>query len=588
MSINANNATLNEILETINELPSSKEEQDKTIYITENGETVVTPDDENTTLSKVTVNVDVPIKEEQSKTIDITKNGTTEVTPDEGLTLSKVTVNVDVPTGGGNIVSAVEEKDITFIDYDGTLVASYTIEEAHALTALPQPPNHDGLTFQSWNWTLDEVKQWNEIAYIGAHYATTDGKTRIYFTLDDPEYLSPALNFQQSDAYGVVIDWGDGSPTETSEKSGIGDGFTIKLQHTYATTGDYVITIECVKGSYAFHGNENISGGYLYDILTLAEKSYNGNKVYLNTITKLEIGDSCIELVCRSTKLTTCNVPECVTKLWYLNCISVIVPKLCNYFTTRLDYNVTNMCLPYTTLFNSLNLVECLKLKRVSIHNGINTFSCSKALIERIHIPDSITTLSSKCFENCFSLKKVTGCKNISSVSTNAFAYNYSLQEISLPEGITALPNNCFAYSNLQDFVIPNSVTNIGQGCFNEVALKNIIIPKNVRTVGASVFYNCRQMTKVIVQSENISFGNKSLAFYTPNYYIKRYYDFTKATVNDGILSYTFGTDVFQNIREGSVIMFATKEIADVAKTTTNLTAYADYIHYLGEEEATE
>lgn len=30
--------------------------------------------------------------------------------------------------------------------------------------------------------------------------------------------------------------------------------------------------------------------------------------------------------------------------------------------------------------------------------------------------------------------------------------------------------------------------------------------------------------------------------------------------------------------------MFATKEIAEVAKTTTNLVAYADYIHYLGEE----
>ncbi len=35
-------------------------------------------------------------KEEQEKTIDITENGTTEVTPDEGKALSKVTVNVAV------------------------------------------------------------------------------------------------------------------------------------------------------------------------------------------------------------------------------------------------------------------------------------------------------------------------------------------------------------------------------------------------------------------------------------------------------------------------------------------------------------
>lgn len=38
----------------------------------------------------------------QEKTVDIAENGTTEVLPDEGKTLSKVTVNVDVPTGGGD------------------------------------------------------------------------------------------------------------------------------------------------------------------------------------------------------------------------------------------------------------------------------------------------------------------------------------------------------------------------------------------------------------------------------------------------------------------------------------------------------
>jgi hypothetical protein len=39
-------------------------------------------------------------KEEQEKTVDITENSTIEVLPDEGKTLSKVTVNVDVPSSG--------------------------------------------------------------------------------------------------------------------------------------------------------------------------------------------------------------------------------------------------------------------------------------------------------------------------------------------------------------------------------------------------------------------------------------------------------------------------------------------------------
>lgn len=41
-------------------------------------------------------------KPEQEKTIEITENGTTEVTPDEGKVLSKVTVNVEVESGGGS------------------------------------------------------------------------------------------------------------------------------------------------------------------------------------------------------------------------------------------------------------------------------------------------------------------------------------------------------------------------------------------------------------------------------------------------------------------------------------------------------
>jgi len=44
-------------------------------------------------------------KEEQEKSVTITTNGTTEVTPDNDKTLSKVTAVVNVPSSGGIPVS---------------------------------------------------------------------------------------------------------------------------------------------------------------------------------------------------------------------------------------------------------------------------------------------------------------------------------------------------------------------------------------------------------------------------------------------------------------------------------------------------
>jgi hypothetical protein len=51
-------------------------------------------------------------KEEQAKTINITENGTRKVLPDEGKVLSSVTVNVDV--AGGGSVSIDENGIVTF------------------------------------------------------------------------------------------------------------------------------------------------------------------------------------------------------------------------------------------------------------------------------------------------------------------------------------------------------------------------------------------------------------------------------------------------------------------------------------------
>ena len=57
------------------------------------------------------------VKEEQEKTVEITENGTTDILPDDGKVLSKVTVNVEVPSSGGEELAVLETK----IDESGVL-----------------------------------------------------------------------------------------------------------------------------------------------------------------------------------------------------------------------------------------------------------------------------------------------------------------------------------------------------------------------------------------------------------------------------------------------------------------------------------
>lgn len=77
--------------------PLSKEEQSKSFSVTQNQILNVYPDT-GKVLNEVVVDVAVPPTPTEEKTVNITDNGTTVVTPTAGSALSKVTVNTNVET----------------------------------------------------------------------------------------------------------------------------------------------------------------------------------------------------------------------------------------------------------------------------------------------------------------------------------------------------------------------------------------------------------------------------------------------------------------------------------------------------------
>ena len=159
-------------------------------------------------------------------------------------------INYKISGGSNsNIPTTLAPSDITFYDYDGTIITSWTLEELATKTALPGYPSHDGLICQGWNWSLADLKTTNRKMNVGAMYITDDGKTRIYIHLEEGG-TSPMLGVCPKGT--VTVDWGDGTTPDTLTGTST-SAVKWTPNHDYAAPGDYVIKLT-VDGYIGFQG----------------------------------------------------------------------------------------------------------------------------------------------------------------------------------------------------------------------------------------------------------------------------------------------------------------------------------------------
>lgn len=286
-----------------------------------------------------------------------------------------------------------EENDVNFYDYDGFRVASFTITEAKALTAEQYaailPPSHDGLTFQEWNWTLNDITTYNRrYIDIGANYITTDEKTHVYIrTFQTNNIADIILNTRIKSVRHLIIEWGDGNSQEITST---GDNGQVITSHVYVDKGDYEIKIYGKESDVDF-------------TLVITESNCVLKEIHYN---------SEIRAIWYGAHYGKASVPKNVNgslSMQYSGCVEITVPRNSSLDlsdTGAFKQNLTKICFPKTLpTLSGAQIMQFYTHKKLVIpefttSGEMKTNSFQSILSEVISLPFSFSVLTSATNNN--------------------------------------------------------------------------------------------------------------------------------------------------------------------------------------------
>ena len=359
------------------------------------------------------------------------------------------------PTDADSYDDRVSPKDVNFRDYNGACIASYTIAEAQALTALPDAPTHKGLTFDGWNWTLAQVKALTRPMEIGACYKTDDGTTRLYVTISTKQQLSITLRFSVVEG-GADVDWGDGNTSVTAE------GYHTEA-HEYASVGNYVIRIIPESGASIIIGATNYAFGVIH---------YANNTAQANRLRKVELGGNVTAINGGAFRncddLQTITMPAALTSIryWAFACLhlqALTIPQGASLDSAGLQSSYQKMAyllLPGSGITTTPTMTGDTALTTITIPDGVTTVGLLRNCtgLTELYIPASVASIAANTFAGCNYLVEIhfLGATPPTLANINAFPTD-ALEAIYVPysedHSVLVAYQNANVWSGLTDYL---------------------------------------------------------------------------------------------------------------------------------------
>ena len=162
-------------------------------------------------------------------------------------------------------------------------------------------------------------------------------------------------------------------------------------------------------------------------------------------------------------------------------------------------------------------------------------------------IPDNVTVIGSKAFEDCRGIMEVRLSDNVKEIEANAFS-------------------GC---DNLGKIDLPDSLKKIGSYAFSEcTGLKSVNLPYSIEEIGPYAFSGCFMLSAVRMPSskskihETVFMGTKDVCFDWPDDWADKQWDKLKiAAPAQGGMADLFGSDGTDDINRETLLFLGTSDL---------------------------
>lgn len=377
----------------------------------------------------------------------------------------------------------------------------------------------------------------------------------------DVDYTEGAImiSFTQAQPNSVTINWGDGSPEETSAEI----TSVAHLMHTYETLGVYEMTIQGTVGVNYRLGDGAAAAliepvkfisdvDFSWDIQTTASYAFSGasisNLKLTNYMTEVATGafSAC-------SNITTLEIPDNITALRaqaFASCVNITGKVKLPDTITVIENNAFEYCRNITEINIPKNLKEiaeycfdgCTNLKSIEIPNNIEQIhqrafmSCSN--LTEVIIPESVKILGTYrdgyqnggIFRWCSKLSKVI-IKNKGTICGRDNFVDCELLKTAGPIGSGCniefawdekIPDYAFNVSlagdsaelHIQSVILPNTLKEIGIEAFLRCPIKSINLPNSLIRIGDAAFQ--RTSLEYIEIPESVKYIGGTILAYCP------------------------------------------------------------------------